>query len=238
MRQAVSWIAANQARTHRLVRVQALIRGWLLRRRLSIAGPGVLHRTGLCNTDDFATCIELSNVPPFDYFEFEENGKRWGFRFDSLWAWSVRSVTPVNPYTKVPLTAETRKRLRAIWIYRFRRGIVSSFEPEDIAVRTRQRWTVLCQHFADYGFVDVRLEMLVDLTRLDMAAFFVLLERDLDIVLPATDPFRSRLLGICRRRSTDIKSPLWCANSLLYMLSLPADPYGLTFSILSALYRT
>lgn len=240
MKHPILWVTANQPRTLPLVRVQAVIRGWLLRRRLAIAGPGVLNRKGLANDDDFATCVEMSRVSPMDYFGFEENGKQWGFSFDSLWAWAIRSVTPVNPYTKVPLSIETRKRLRAVWTYRFRRALPCTFESHDIQTRIRHRWTVLCQHFADYGFMDIDIDMLLSFTSLDLTTMFVLLERDIEVILPESHPFRNRLLKICRKRiesSTEGPYPLRCANSLLYMLSLPPDSYALTFSIMSALFR-
>lgn len=237
------WTTAHQSRTPPLVRVQAVVRGWLLRRRLRLAGPGVLCRRGLSNDDDFATCVELTRISPLEYIGFEENGKRWGFSFASLWTWSTRSITPVNPYTKVALSVETRTRLRAIWTYRFRRGIPSSFESQDLSSRVRSRWTVLCQHFNDSGFVEVSLETLLDFSSADWMTMFAFLERDLECVLPPTHPFRTRLIGLCHRRTESLDAsarvpyPLRCANTLLYMLSLPSDSYALTFSILSALYR-
>lgn len=234
MRSPTIWTVSNLAP---IVKFQAIVRGWRVRNWLRNAGPGVLSRTTLANEEDFATCTELSRVHPLDYFGFEENGKTWGFLFESLWRWSIRSTAPTNPYTKVPLSKETRIRLRAVWVSRVRRGVLHELESENAAERTRYRWTVLCQHFADSGFPDVNVESLIGLSRLDLATMFILLERDLDVFLSPMDPFRPRLLGICRRRSANIYSSLCCANSLLYMLSVVRDSYALTFSILSALYR-
>lgn len=234
MRTPTIWTAPPQTP---IITFQAIVRGWLVRKWLRTAGPGALSRKNLANEEDFATCLEMSRVSPLEYFGFEENGKRWGFLFESLWRWSIRSLTPTNPYTKVPLSKETRIRLRTMWITRFRHGVGRELESDNPDERTRYRWTVVCQHFTDSGFLDVSLESLLHLSRVDLATMFVMLERDLEVVLPSSDPFRSRLLGICRRRAANVNSSLCCANSLLYMLSLPSNPYALTFSILSALYR-
>lgn len=244
MRAPTLWATVNQAHQSPLAKLQGWVRGHLLRRRLSLAGPGVLRRTNLANEEDFATCHELSRIHPLEYFEFEENGKTWGFVFESLWRWIIRSPTPVNPYTKVPLSIETRRRLREVWMSRFRKGVVRQPESDNPAERTRYRWTVLCHHFADYGFAGTHPETFQEFTRLDLLSMFTLLERDIQVVIPATHPFRERILSVCRRRALSADSPLpgenfslRCANSLLYILSLPSDPYVLTFSILSAFYR-
>ena len=94
-----------------MVRAQALVRGWLLRKRLALGGPGVLRRSLVTNDEDLVTCESKETIRPFEYFGFEENGKVWCFSFPSLWKWAVRSHQPVNPYTKVPLDIETRKRM-------------------------------------------------------------------------------------------------------------------------------
>ena len=108
------WAVVNQDKVGAATRVQAWIRGILLRRRLRLGGPGVLRRTGLSNDDDLVTCESSDRQYPLDYFAFEENGKVWWFDFGTLWKWAQRSTEPANPYTKVPLSVETRTRLRKV----------------------------------------------------------------------------------------------------------------------------
>ena len=236
------WVAFHP--TPPITKVQALFRGWLVRNRLSHAGFGVLSRKGLANDEDIITFNEKERVHPMDYISFEENGKHWWFEFGSLWTWCMRNYTPVNPYTKVPLKAETRKRLRAIWGYKKRNLEPVPLESEIFIDRVRHRLNILTQHFADYGFVEVYPEHFIDFTRNDYKTMFVLLHRDIETVIPASDPFRQRVAILCTNRAftpntfqKDTIFILQCLNTLLHIITLYRDPYTITFSILSVLYR-
>ena len=236
------WVAFHP--TPPITKVQALFRGWLVRKRLSHAGFGVLSRKGLANDEDIISFTEKERVHPMDYISFEENGKHWWFEFGSLWTWCMRNYTPVNPYTKVPLKAETRKRLRAIWGYKKRNLEPVPLESEIFIDRVRHRLNILTQHFADYGFVEVYPEHFIDFTRNDYKTMFILLNRDIETVIPASDPFRQRIAMLCGNRAftpnTFQKDTLFilnCLNTLLHIITLYRDPYTITFSILSVLYR-
>ena len=236
------WVAVHP--TPPITKVQALFRGWLVRNRLSHAGFGVLSRKGLANDEDIITFNEKERVHPMNYISFEENGKHWWFEFGSLWTWCMRNYTPVNPYTKVHLKAETRKRLRAIWGYKKRNLEHVPLESEIFIDRVRHRLNILTQHFADYGFVEVYPEHFIDFTRNDYKTMFVLLHRDIETVIPASDPFRQRVAILCTNRAftpntfqKDTIFILQCLNTLLHIITLYRDPYTITFSILSVLYR-
>ena len=236
------WVAFHP--TPPITKVQALFRGWLVRNRLSHAGFGVLSRKGLANDEDIITFNEKERVHPMDYISFEENGKHWWFEFGSLWTWCMRNYTPVNPYTKVPLKAETRKRLRTIWGYKKRNLEPVPLESEVFIDRVRHRLNILTQHFADYGFVEVYPEHFIDFTRNDYKTMFILLNRDIETVIPASDPFRQRIAMLCGNRAfapnvfqKDTIFILNCLNTLLHIITLYRDPYTITFSILSVLYR-
>ena len=236
------WVAFHP--TPPITKVQALFRGWLVRNRLSHAGFGVLSRKGLANDEDIITFNEKERVHPMDYISFEENGKHWWFEFGSLWTWCMRNYTPVNPYTKVPLKAETRKRLRTIWGYKKRNLEPVPLESEVFIDRVRHRLNILTQHFADYGFVEVYPEHFIDFTRNDYKTMFILLNRDIETVIPASDPFRGRIAMLCGNRAfapnvfqKDTIFILNCLNTLLHIITLYRDPYTITFSILSVLYR-
>jgi hypothetical protein len=110
------------------------------------------------NDEDLVTCESKETIRPFDYFGFEENGKVWCFSFPSLWKWAVRSHQPVNPYTKVPLDIETRKRMHEYWAYRHRHRLDVPEEPTVLQERIRARWNVLCQMFDNYHFGDITNE--------------------------------------------------------------------------------
>ena len=242
MRNPVLWVNANVSRTSPIVKIQACIRGWLIRRRLWYAGPGVIYRRDLANDEDIITCTEKGNVHPMEFFSFVENGKVWWFEFGSLWTWCMRNEQPTNPYTKVLLSSDTRKRLRTIWGYKRRHREETPPEPSEIEDRLRYRANILVQHFEDYGFVGVHPSFLLRCTRPDLIALFVLLGRDVETVIPVSDPFRQRIAALCASRAIPSYASgtlhiLNCFSALMYIITLYRDPYVITFSILSAFYR-
>lgn len=210
-----------------------------------MGGPGVMCRKNLANDEELVTCVEKERQHPFEYFAFEENGKIWWFDFASLWRWSIQTHEPANPYTKVPLSADTRRRLRAVWGYIQRRN-KSNLPPENpnYSLRLQQRWNVLCQLFADNGFVDVHPNTFLNLQSHELRSMLILLERDVQVVLRNTEYGCDRILRICRvpllernMRLSPSMFTMWIPYILMVILSVPRDPYVMTFSALSALYR-
>lgn len=243
MRVSVLWIDANVCRGPPIVRIQACVRGWLIRRRLSYAGRGALSRTGLTNDEDIITYADKDRVYPMDFFSFEENGKTWWFEFSSLWTWCMRNEEPVNPYTKVPLSSDTRKRLRTLWGYKRRHREELPAESQVYGERLRYRLHILCQHFADYGYVGIHADFFMRFSKTDYVTLFVLLQRDIETVIPATYPFRVRLTHLFSNRihaatiAQNANYILQSVTLLLHIVTLYRDPYAVTFSILSAAYR-
>ena len=221
-----------------VIKIQACVRGWLLRLRLKQAGPGVLCRKNLANDEDLVTYEE--RIDPLEYFSFEENGKVWWFRFDTLWLWAARALEPVNPYTKVPLSLETRKRLRANWGYRKRHRIVTQFPKED---RLRANWNIVCQAFHDNGFVDVRPDSFMNLTKNELLVALRMMYDDLKVSLPRNDRTVCMILWLLLRgiqNAYNMKSQQYSVHiSYIFMLAVcvPKDTYIYAFTLLSALYR-
>lgn len=243
MKLPVRWADVHRHKSHRIARAQALIRGWLLRKRLSLGGPGVLCRKNLANDEELVTCVEKERQHPLEYFAFEENGKVWWFDFQSLWRWSIQTHEPVNPYTKVPLSNETRRRLRAIWGYLHRHHLSMPPESPYFSQRLQQRWNVLCQLFIDNGFVDVHPNNFLNLRKHELRSMLILLQRDIQVILREKDVGRDRILRLCGApiHSRNITEPtryaMWVPYILMLILAVPKDPYVMTFSVLSALYR-
>jgi hypothetical protein len=243
MKAPVRWADVHRPKSHRIAKTQALIRGWLLRKRLALGGPGVLCRKNLANDEELVTCVEKNRQDPFEYFGFEENGKVWWFDFSSLWRWGVQTHEPVNPYTKVALSNETRRRLRALWAYNQRHKLPTPPESPVFSQRLQQRWNVLCQLFIDNGFVDVHPNNFLNLHKHELRSMLVLLQRDVQVILRPTDPGRGRILRLCSApiHSQNITEPsryaMWVPYILMLILAVPKDPYVMTFSVLSALYR-
>lgn len=237
----VLWADAHRPRVLPLVRFQAIVRGWMVRSRLALAGPGVLRRGALANDEDPVTSVSKDRQAPDEYIAFEEGGKTWWFGFSTLWTWAIRS--PTNPYTRTPLSPETRARLWAIWSHRSRTRAPLPAEPTLLDERLAARWTVLCRIFADNGFEDIHPAQFRGFVKADYLSMFILLKRDLLGVLPAWDPVRARAIGLCDRAirlAYRLAPPIYRLQSaylLLLLLTLHKNPYTMVFSILSALYR-
>jgi hypothetical protein len=243
MKVPVRWADVHRHKSQRIARVQGLIRGWLFRKRLALGGPGVLCRKNLANDEELVTCVEKDRQDPLEYFAFEENGKIWWFDFTSLWRWIVQTHEPANPYTKVPLSNEARRRLRACWAYRHRHKLQLPPESPYYSQRIQQRWNILCQLFVDNGFVDVHPNNFLNLRRDELRTMLILLQRDIHVVLRDTDPGRERILRLCgapihsHNITESTRYAMWVPYILMLILAVPRDPYVMTFSVLSALYR-
>jgi len=245
-RDVLLWSNANQSKSCAATKCQAFVRGCLLRKRLGLAGPGVLCRKNLANDEDLETCESARREHPLSYFAFEETGKVWWFHFGTLWRWCCRSPTPVNPYTKVPLSADTCRRLRAMWSYNRVHGIENPREEGTSLVdRIRYRVNVVCQLAQDNGFGAIDPNVFFELDRSRWIAIFHMVRDDLDTALPKSMvsvrnmvhryiEYLFEMGGILpSEQCVDL------ASRVAYlMLMYPKDPYILLFTFLSAVYRS
>ena len=237
------WSQIHNRATPTITRVQARVRGWLVRRRLALAGPGVLCRKGLANDEELMTFDDAKSVHPFDYFAFEEAGKIWWFSFDSIWKWCAQSLEPVNPYTKVRLAVATQERLRELWAYRYHHRDTIPSEPPNYLERLQHRWNVLCQIFRNNGFIDVHPQTFLRFSRTEYSTMFTLLHQDLLVVLREKDPQRDKILRYVRRAIASANEMfgyqyiLQSTFNLLLLLSFHKEPYSMVFTVLSAFYR-
>lgn len=243
MKDPVFWAQIHRSHSPKVARLQAVVRGWLVRKRLALGGPGVLNRKNVANEEELTSCDPKDRVHPFEYFGFEESGKIWWFTFPSIWRWCAQSLNPVNPYTKTPITAATRKRLREMWAYRQRHRLGLPEEGPTFEERLRTRWNILCQLFRDNGFVDTQPETFMRFTKADYLSMFVLLHQDVLVVLRENDPQRAKVLRFCRRSMSVVnalRSPQYILQSVytvMLLLSFHKEPYSMIFTVLSAFYR-
>jgi hypothetical protein len=107
------WITVHNL-DRSLIKFQALFRGWLLRSTLKLCGPGVLDRSVCHNDEDVVSCVEKNKLNPDLYFAFEEDEKIFWFDIRTIYHWTSQTLEPTNPYTRQPLTVETRKRLKRV----------------------------------------------------------------------------------------------------------------------------
>ena len=106
MKQPTKWVTLLSE--NKVTVVQSVIRGWLIRRYLKLAGPGVLRRSGCVNDEEMVTFEDKTKIHPFEYFGWEENGKVWWMSIASMGQLTRDQLSPANPYTKVPFSIETR----------------------------------------------------------------------------------------------------------------------------------
>jgi len=233
------WAVVNQGKVGAATRLQAWVRGSLLRRRLRLGGPGVLRRSGLSNDDDLVTCETSDRQYPLDYFAFEENGKIWWFDFGTLWKWAQRSIEPANPYTKVPLSTETRIRLRKLWSYRRRHRELVPLDPRDVTERLTMRWTIISQAVSDCGFGPLLVEPFLQLGTHDYIRMFRFLRDDVAATLPS-NLHAGALIHRCLMTAWSLSPDhvaLQCSYALMAILCHAENPFPLAFCLLSALYR-
>ena len=105
------------------VLIQKIWRGYSVRWWLELAGPGVLKRSLCHNEEELVTLDEKTSTHPFDYFGFEENGNVYWFDVRSIAENSNMNIEPLNPYTREPLSMNTRKRLRHLCLRRYRKQL-------------------------------------------------------------------------------------------------------------------
>jgi hypothetical protein len=226
------WKDAEQ-KDLRVIKCQAVARGWRVRHHLFLAGPGVLCRKDLANEDDLVTCQESHRQHPFDYFAFLENGKIWWFNFDTIWMWSLKSLEPSNPYTRATLSKDTRVRLRELWVLRVRRGFPKPVEPTGTEELIAARWTMLCQVFTDHGFTDVPLQQLIRLSKSSHIAMWRFLRADAPVTM-------WQCIYMLSGKMLNSNTPTYIVNSLrllMRVVMIQKEPYETIFNVMSAIYR-
>lgn len=226
-----------------VIKFQALFRSWLVRRYLKLCGPGILKRSILANDEDLVSCESKEELYPFEFFSFDEDGKIWWFDFATIWEWCTRNEKPTNPYTKVPLTRDTRVRLRKLWTYRKLRKMYIPPESNIFQERIRNRWNIICQVFEDNGFGEIPPSQFQNMRDIDYQVVCQFVESDLKVSLKKTSPyyttFQRLLESVIRNRRfmTPIQHILQASHVFVLMMCLPHDPYIHAFTLLSALYR-
>lgn len=238
------WVPVESPDTRSARMIQALVRGWFVRKYLRNCGPGVLHRVDLANGEDVITYDSADRVSPMNYFAFVENGKTWWFDFSSLWHWTTKSLEPHNPYTRVPLSTETRKRLREMWFLRKRRGLPIPDNDNTNLERLKARWNTVCQIFVDNGFTEITPEHFARLAKEDYVALFRMIRADIPTSFRRHNRGANIAMIMCTHglspSMTSMSESLYILTSLRILLRIMTthkDPYVMVFIVLAALYR-
>lgn len=235
----------------KIIKTQKLWKGYIVRKRLALAGPGVLKRKVCNNQDELISLEPIDKVFPFDYFGFEENGKVYGFDFRT--ALDALHRGGANPFTRQPFTLECRKRLRDIYGYRMRHKLENYYEnnifrtPESLV---RNRWTQVCQIIEENGFyTNLHVNTFLGLNRTQLFVFLRMICNDIQIWAQEHKKPGSRrikyfvwvkeaLRKMNMNMNMDMRQFSFIVSSVLcIMLYDCAEPYNICFIIMSSLYK-
>jgi hypothetical protein len=243
------WNVVNHV-DEKIVSISKFWRGYIVRKRLATAGPGVFQRS-LCNNQEELVSLEpISKVDVFNYFGFEEGGKIWGFDVRTILDSLQRNLVPTNPYTRQPLTLENRSRLRKIYSYRLRHKLENSYEHNKIQTAELlllNRWTQICQIVEENGFFQPNPNLFLNLNKTQLYIFLTMIHNDLKPWAAEHKPPHSQRFryvfwtnNVLKKHSSTqslAEYSFFVSTILLSMLYNSVEPYAICFIIMSALYR-
>ena len=234
----------------RAILLQKIWRGFTIREWMKLAGPGVLKRSLCHNEEELITLDDSKSVSPLDYFAFEENKKVYWFDVRSITENSMSTMTPTNPYTREPLSIETRQRLHKICIKRWFNGMKIIFNEhmgktnDEIVENT---WIHVCQLIEENGFFGMSPLYFVSLNETQLLIFMMLLRQDISAWASehsSENSRRQRYVGWIRNliadyyRSLDLqRMSHLTARLLINILNDRANNYPICFMIMSSLHR-
>ena len=213
--------------------IQKIWKGYRIRNLLKLAGPGVLSRKICHNDEELVSMEEKNKQDPFDYFAFEESSKIWWFSIKSLVTWMNES--PTNPYTKQPLSFETRKRLRELYDLNFLKGSIR------IQTDVHTKAIILSQIMEENGFSDVNYTIVEYMPRLSLISFTDSLKTRLEIKLNNNKHILLKLIQCCANQQYNFYANydfliFQIESIILYILRSTKEKFDICFIILGALY--
>jgi len=239
------WHVVNRVED-KVIKISKIWRGYAIRRLLKLAGPGVLKRD-ICHNDEELVSLEpRQSIHPLDYFSFEEGGRIWWFDIRSIISCLNSALVPVNPYTRTPLTVDTRRRIRELYRYRLQNRKQIYHSPP--GNKSQQdllefHWMRICQILAENGFEDVHPNQFLAISRSQLYTLLVFVMRDMQ-ALASEHPKsskRHRYYAVLKREQDcfyNFQYPLLhFGNLILMLLNDSAEPYNLCFILMSALHR-
>jgi hypothetical protein len=230
--------------------IQKIWRGFSVREWMRVAGPGVLKRQLCHNDEELVTLDDKQSVAPFDYFSFQENEKVYWFDIRSLSELVMSKLKPENPYTREPLTFDTRQRLRKLCLRRKLRHIENLHDsnperPINEVINTT--WIYICQIIEENGFFDMSHLYFTTLNRTQLFIFNSMLQQDL-IAWAAEHTnkqsrryryvyWMKRVMAVTNIETDRDKISFISARVISTILNDCRDPYSICFIVVSCLHR-
>jgi hypothetical protein len=235
------WSVVNFKKIEKLVRLQAIIRGKLVRERLKLAGSLVLKRKELVNDEDTFSGTPKEECHPMNFISITEDNKVFWFEFNNLWKWIIRSPKPINPYTNQLIPLECLTRLRRIFITKRLTDLPP--ESDKFAEKIEHRWNTILHSFHASGFHLVSKDDLMDLSPFDVHNIVWILYSDLESQYVEYHPLREKYISRCNMLRKISKSLsiseyfLQCLRILFMTISEQKKPDQFIFMLISTLYR-
>ena len=228
------WAEINNVEP-KVILIQKIWRGFSIRNRILECGPGVLNRALCQNDEEIVTMESKHRQHPLDYFSFEEGGKVFWFDIESITRFVFDTSTPVNPYTRQPITLETRRRLRRKY-FRIRKGRV---------LDSSKIWIQICQILEENGFEGINPMLFESLNRTQFSVFLNLLKSDLTAILAESPKHKGRIISLAAVKHVIRKHTPFTGQTdgvrkvgvLLYNLLHVPNPYPMCFAIMSSRTR-
>jgi len=243
------WLYVNDLDSKAIL-IQKNWRRHAIRSWIKLAGQGVLNRSCCHNDEEIVTFEDKKSVHPLDYFSFEENGKIYWFDTRSLSENSMTVQQPINPYTRQPLTIETRRRLRQICYKRHRKNlpnIHSTTSTRDVDEIVNTTWLSVCQMVEENGFFGMSPLYFVSLNRTQLFVFVTIIAQDLTAWAAEHTSVQSRRRRYVfwMKRLIDEFTPENNITRLSYLSSRVLttilndcmDNYAVCFMIMASLHR-
>jgi hypothetical protein len=233
----------------RISKIQKMWRGHFIRKRLRLAGEGVLNRSACHNTEELVTLDEKNKVGPLDYFSFKESDKLWWFDVRSLNQVMKTALKPLNPYTRQELSIETRQRLRETCRIRKKLGLPLFHDVSKLSFFqvVEEKWLHVCQIIEENGFFDMNHLLFTSLNRSQLLVMLNFIHQDL-VSFASEHPAGSRryqyvqwirtcLANFMRNKPNRIEASFSVAKALLSILYDCRENYTVCFIIISSVCR-
>ena len=234
-----------------VIKIQKIWRGYLVRDMIHLGGPGVLNRSVCHNDEELVTMDDKKRVSPLDYFAFEENGKVYWFDVKTIIQICRTVLIPKNPYTREPLSIETRQRLRKLRIRRHFRKLDNSYQNNNTTPNVEEvvsiSWIHVCQIIEENGFFDMSHLYFTSMNSTQLFIFNTIFLQDL-IAWAAEHKCLSSLRYKCiskvksfikffETENNNQRLSYMTAKLLVNILNNFIDNYSLCFMIMSSLHR-
>ena len=236
------WVDVNNV-IPSVIKIQKIWKGFSVRNRISLAGDGCLCRKKCHNDSELVTLDDKTEVHPFNYFSFLENGKNWFFDFRSLNEIFATNPNPTNPYTRQKISLKDRQRFREICVLRkiYNDDLYHTKKSDDISSKAVYNWISVSQIIEENGFEDcINPFIFARMSRIDYYSYLNIFLTDLMSLKPIRNKYIAMTKYILKKiqKSKDyVEITFEVSKLFLSILENIKNPYPICYIIMSSLYK-